>query len=326
MANRNYAENLIGNWETNQYEPQRQVVRDVYRTNWNKLTSDLNTLKDQLNRNFERAKTNYGDTLGQTTNDSFSRMYNVENNLANRGLTGSGLINRYNQSDIAKKGDETNTALSKLLNTNEQGISGLISGVSNYGGKLNSLAGDLADDLGGISDKERANAQQYANLVSSIIESAEDRDLAKYKASMSRKQEETDEETNLILRRLGIMKTLEDDTLSDNEKLLSLVNDYDMKADDAVSAMNSVRYTNTKNKLDDAKQRLNKLTMNSLEYVNPNNRLNNIPGVSSVRKGASYVYDLFRDAQQNRVNSLNDELSNYTYKDLAELINNYKYR
>ena len=66
--------------------------------------------------------------------------------------------------------------------------------------------------------------------------------------------------------------------------------------------------------------------MNSLEYVNPNNRLNTIPGVSSVRKGASYVYDLFRDAQQNRVNSLNDELSNYTYKDLAELINNYKYR
>ena len=117
MANRNYAENLIGNWETNQYEPQRQVVRDVYRTNWNKLTSDLNTLKDQLNRNFERAKITYGDTLGQTTNDSFSRMYNVENNLANRGLTGSGLINRYNQSDIAKKGDETNTALSKLLNT-----------------------------------------------------------------------------------------------------------------------------------------------------------------------------------------------------------------
>lgn len=326
MANRNYAENLIGNWETNQYEPQRQVVRDVYGTNWNKLTSDLNTLKDQLNRNFERAKITYGDTLGQTTNDSFSRMYNVENNLANRGLTGSGLINRYNQSDIAKKGDETNTALSKLLNTNEQGISGLISGVSNYGGKLNSLAGDLADDLGGISDKERANAQQYANLVSSIIESAEDRDLAKYKASMSRKQEETDEEANLILRRLGIMKTLEDGTLSDDEKLLSLVNDYDMKADDAVSAMNSVRYTNTKNKLDDAKQRLNKLTMNSLEYVNPNNRLNNIPGVSSVRKGASYVYDLFRDAQQNRVNSLNDELSNYTYKDLAELINNYKYR
>ena len=326
MANRNYAENLIGNWETNQYEPQRQVVRDVYRTNWNKLTSDLNTLKDQLNRNFERAKTTYGDTLGQTTNDSFSRMYNVENNLANRGLTGSGLINRYNQSDIAKKGDETNTALSKLLDTNEQGISGLISGVSNYGGKLNSLAGDLADDLGGISDKERANAQQYANLVSSIIESAEDRDLAKYKSSMSRKQEETDEETNLILRRLGIMKTLGDDTLSDNEKLLSLVNDYDMKADDAVSAMNSVRYTNTKDKLDAAKQRLNKLTMNSLEYVNPNNRLNNIPGVSSIRKGASYVYDLFRDAQQNRVNSLNDELSNYTYKDLAELINNYKYR
>ena len=131
---------------------------------------------------------------------------------------------------------------------------------------------------------------------------------------MSRKQEETDEETNLILRRLGIMKTLEDGTLSDDEKLLSLVNDYDMKADDAVSAMNSVRYTNTKNKLDDAKQRLNKLTMNSLEYVNPNNRLNNIPGVSSVRKGASYVYDLFRDAQQNRVNSLNDELSNYTYR------------
>ncbi len=326
MANRNYAENLIGNWETNQYEPQRQVVRDVYGTNWNKLTSDLNTLKDQLNRNFERAKVTYGDTLGQTTNDSFSRMYNVENNLANRGLTGSGLINRYNQSDIAKKGDETNTALSQLLNTNEQGISSLISGVSNYGGKLNSLAGNLADDLGGISDKERANAQQYANLISSITESAEDRALAKYKASMNRKKEETDEETNLILRRLGIMQTLGDDTLSDDEKLSSLVNDYDMKADDAVSAMNSVRYTNTKDKLDTAKQRLNKLTMNSLEYVNPNNRLNNIPGVSSIRKGASYVYDLFRDAQQNKVNSLNDELSNYTYKDLAELINNYKYR
>lgn len=326
MANRNYAENLIGNWETNQYESQRQVVRDVYGTNWNKLTSDLNTLKDQLNRNFERAKITYGGTLGQTTNDSFSRMYNVENNLANRGLTGSGLINRYNQSDIATKGDETNTALSQLLNTNEQGISSLISGVSNYGGKLNSLAGDLADDLGGISDKERANAQQYANLISSITESVEDRALAKYKASMDRKKEEADEETNLILRRLGIMQTLGDDTLSDDEKLSSLVNDYDMKADDAVSAMNSVRYTNTKDKLDTAKQRLNQLTMNSLEYVNPSNPLNNIPGVGNIRKGASYIYDLFREAQQDKVNSLNNELSNYTYKDLAELINNYKYR
>ena len=96
---------------------------------------------------------------------------------------------------------------------------------------------------------------------------------------------------------------------------------YDMPLQDADAAISAQNYTNTRNKLNKAERSLNKLNSNALEYVNPNNVLNNLSLIRPIRTGAKNINDLFRKNAQNKVDKLNDELSNYTYEDLWKILN-----
>ena len=316
-----YAENLIGNWEKDIYEPQKQVTKDIYQTNWNKLTNDYNTVRDKLARNFNLARQEYANTLNDVQNSSFNRMNNANIDLANRGLSGSGMLNLITQADTQTKGEDVDKALASLLNTNNASLSGLAEGVMNLGSKQSELASDLGGDIGKLTDADAANMQQYGGLLGNIGENAAGRAASKSGSGGSGRVKKAEEEQNELYRRLGIIQTLNDDSLSEQEKRIALTSMYDMPLQDADDAISAQNYTNTRNKLNKAERSLNKLNSNALEYANPNNPLNNIGVVRTIRKGASGINDLLRKNAQNKVNKLNDELSNYTYEDLWKILN-----
>lgn len=315
-----YAENLIGNWEKDIYEPQKQVTKDIYQTNWNKLTNDYNTVRDKLARNFNLARQEYANTLNDVQNSSFNRMNNANIDLANRGLSGSGMLNLITQADTQTKGEDVDKALASLLNTNNASLSGLAEGVMNLGSKQSELASDLGGDIGKLTDADAANMQQYGGLLGSIGESTAGRASSRSGGGSSRLKK-AEEEQNELYRRLGIIQTLSDDSLSEQEKRIALTSMYDMPIQDANDAISAQNYTNTRNKLNKAESSLNKLNSNALEYANPNNVLNNIGVVRTIRKSASGINDLLRKNAQNKVDKLNNELSNYTYEDLWKILN-----
>ena len=315
-----YAENLIGNWEKDIYEPQKQVTKDIYQTNWNKLTNDYNTVRDKLNRNFQLAREQYANTLNDVQNSSFNRMNNANIDLANRGLSSSGMLDLVSQADTQSKGEDVDKALASLLDTNNATLTGLTEGVIDLGSKQSGLAGDLGTDIGKLTDADAANMQQYGGLLGSIGESAAGRASSRSGGGSSRLKK-AEEEQNELYRRMGIVDTLNDDTLSEQEKRIILTSNYDMPIQDANDAISAQNYTNTKTKLDEANRNLNRLNSNALEYANPNNPLNNIGVVRTIRKGASGINDLLRKNAQNKIDKLNDELSNYTYEDLWNILN-----
>ena len=312
-----YAENLIGNWEKDIYEPQKQVTRDIYQTNWNKLTNDYNTVKDKLARNFELARNEYANTLNDVQNSSFNRMNNANIDLASRGLSGSGILNLITQADTQTKGEEIDKALSSLLNTNNASLSGLAEGVMDLGSGQTSLAGDLGSDLGKLTDADAANMQQYGGLLGNLGESAAGR--AASKSGGSGRLKKAEEEQKELYRRLGIIQTLNNEDLSEQEKRVILSGSYDMPIKDADAALSAINYTNTNSKLNKAKGKYNKYVQNKMEYSNPNNILN--INFKVIRNMARLINEGLLNSTRNRVNDLQDELSNYTYEDLWNILN-----
>lgn len=312
-----YAENLIGNWEKDIYEPQKQVTRDIYQTNWNKLTNDYNTVKDKLARNFELARNEYANTLNDVQNSSFNRMNNANIDLASRGLSGSGMLNLITQADTEKKGEEIDKALSSLLNTNNASLSGLAEGVMDLGSGQNSLASDLGSDLGKLTDADAANMQKYGGLLGGLGESAAGR--ASSRSGGSGRLQKAEEEQNELYRRLGIIQTLNDENLSEQEKRVILTGELDMPINDVNDALSSIKYRTTSDKLNKVKNRLNEYLINDVEYNNPNNILNN--NYNIIRNTAKLINRGLLNSTRNKVNDLQDELSNYTYEDLWNILN-----
>lgn len=248
-----YAENLIGNWERDIYAPQAQVRKDVYQTNWNALTNNYNTLKDKLARNFELAQEEYANTLNNTQNTSFNRMNAANIDLANRGLSSSGVTNRIEQADTQLKGQEVDKALASLLATNNASVEGMYQGLNALGQGQSNLAADVAGDLGKLTDAEAANAQQYANLLGGIGEGAAQRAAARAASGGGSKKQE--EEIDAIERRLAAYYVLNDNTLSDDDKRDQLVS-IGIPVGDALNAISSVNYTKYQ---DETAKRRNKL-------------------------------------------------------------------
>lgn len=314
-----YAENLIGNWEKDIYEPQKQVTKDIYQTNWNKLTNDYNTVRDKLARNFNLARQEYANTLNDVQNSSFNRMNNANIDLANRGLSGSGMLNLITQADTQAKGEDVDKALASLLNTNNASLSGLAEGVMNLGSKQSELASDLGGDIGKLTDADAANMQQYGGLLGSIGENAAGR--ASSSSSGSARVQKAEEEQNELYRRLGIIQTLSDDSLSEQEKRVTLTSVYDMPLQDANDAISSLNYQKTNEKLSKVSKNLNKYIQNDLEYENTGNPLNNFIGIKPIRIVARDINNkLLRGAAKNK-SKLENELSNYTYEDLWNILN-----
>lgn len=316
MANyKNYAENLIGNWEKDIYEPQKDITKAIYQTNWNKLTNDYNTVKEKLDRNFKLAREEYANTLNDVQNSSFNRINNANIDLANRGLSNSGMMDLITQADTQSKGEDVDKALASLLNTNNASLSGLAEGIIDLGSGQNSLAGDLSGDIGKLTDADAANMQQYGGLLGSLGENAAGRAASRASSGGSRKSKK-EEEQNDIYRRMGIIDTLNDTTLSDVEKKQILSINYDVSSSDADDMLNSYKYKaivpkleSRNNDLAEIIKRVNNLNayvspIPEFDYIQRNNRLN------------SQLNNTQKD-----VDALNKELSKYTYYDLWDILN-----
>ena len=283
MANyKNYAENLIGNWERDIYAPQAQVAKDVYQTNWNALTNNYNTLKDKLARNFDLAQKEYANTLNDVQNTSFNRMNAANIDLANRGLSGSGVLNRVEQADTQMKGQDVDKALADLLATNNASIEGSYQGLNALGQGQSSLASELAGDLGKLTDAEAGNNQQYAGLLAGIGEGAAQRDAARAGSGSSKRAKELEAEADEIKRRMLIADTLASTDLTDEEKA-SYLNIYlDVPAQTAIDTVTA--YKNNK-LIDETMPKIEKL-QNKLD--NPSKFWTN---VNTLGKGMNTVAD-----------------------------------
>ena len=341
-----YAENLVGNWEKDIYAPQRQVTQDIYQTNWNKLSNDFQDLKDKLARNFDNARLEYSNALNNVQDSSFNRMNNANIDLANRGLSSSGMLDKITQADTQVKGQEVDKALASLLGTNSAAIEGLSQGVSKYAQKQTGLAGDLAKDLGELTGADAANIQQYGGLIAGIGESAAKRAASRAASGgasgLSKKQQKAQDELDEYYRKMAIYETLNDDTLSDAEKRKTLVNELNVSVGDAEKAISSTNYTNTQKKIQEREMSLNKLD-NTISKLN-RNRAENAANLNKAIQNNAIMRAIFgsdfdvanndltnlldtirptsvaRDINTSQIDKLNKKLNDYTYTDLYDLL------
>lgn len=317
-----YAEDLIGNWETGQYAPQKSVTQDVYQTNWNKLSNDFNTLKDKLARNFNNAQMEYTNTLNDIQNQSFNRMRNADIDLASRGLSNSGVGNLVTQADTQSKGADVESALSSLLDTNSASIEGLTQGVTNLGQQQSSLAGKLAGDLGNITDQEAANAQQYANLVAGIGEGAAQRAASRAGSGRSKKSQE-EELNDEIKRRLLIADTIASKDLSDDEKQKYLYEYLDVPSDVAASVVkgynDNIALQNTRKQLQNYNKTRATLNKASDTWSKVANYL---PGLGT--KATAKLFNIPNAinywGEQFTGRPLQNRLNNLSYTDIYDLL------
>lgn len=353
MANyKKYAENLIGNWEKDIYAPQQKIAQEVYQTNWDKLTNDLNVLKDQLARNFENAKMDYSNALSDIQDASFNRMNAAYNDLAARGLSASGKVNDLIRADTSLKGQEADKALSDLMGATKTNISDLTEGVNKYGESQTSLATDLAKDLGKLTDADAANNQQYANLVGGIAENAAQRAANNAISRMSRA---SDNDKDELTRRMAIADLLRSADYTDDEKISMMVIYGDVPVEQAKSAVSAYNYDIADAKVQKTQGLLDNLVnKNGLDarFYTPEgvsainnvaNRLSNdelITLISNNKKGISPVnYDealyldyinneakgnVFKNLKAtNYVNAINRQTQNrnkYTYGDIYNIL------
>lgn len=318
MANyKNYAENLIGNWEKDIYEPQKQVTKDIYQTNWNKLTNDYNTVKEKLARNFKLAREEYANTLNDVQNSSFNRMSNANIDLANRGLSNSGMMNLITQADTQSKGEDVDKALASLLNTNNASLSGLAEGVIDLGSGQNSLAGDLSGDVGKLTDADAANMQQYGGLLGSLGENAAGRASSRAKSGKSKDEKEDDE----FYRILGIITTLNNDELSDDDKKYVLKTQYDV---DINTGSKAVKGYNNNKILNETNNRISKLTNSVNKLTNAGNDYSRF--FSGNNGSHSFLAELFNVPralsmwQNKSLQKQKDKANGLTYSDLNEIL------
>ena len=339
---RNYAENLIGNWNTDQYAPQRDVIKSTYNTNWDKLQNDFTIYMDRLNRNLDRARTNYHDTLANAAENSYARTNAALQDLSNKGLIGSGLAEKYAASDNANRGKEINAALEKIINTRTGYEGSLVDAVGSMAEKENKLNQNLAKGLGDLTGAEQGNAQNYANLVAGLAGSAETRELNNALVSArialsgsgnaTAKKEEEDE------RRLLILDTLSNSDMTDNEKVRNLTTYLDVPVDKAEAA---VKAYSDNQAIEKAQQDLNKYTdkLNGLTAFTPFNQIkwSDVLGTSGSTtgllhnalgyglteladrgNGTIYLTDLL---YRNKIKNAEDKLNELTYTDLYNLLN-----
>ena len=234
---RNYAEGLVGPLDRSHYETQRQVALQTNDTNWQNLQNQYKNLTDQLKRKQERANIDYANGLVQVAENSLDRMSGANANMANRGLTSSGLNNLVDQADTAAKGEEILNLLGSAGDIAVKTAGQLASSNETFTNKASELAGDLAGALGDINAGDIAAQMNYNQGLADIGEAMEAREFnnemeaaqralnAANSGSGSSKEEDALEE---IYKLRAIAEVLADDTLTKDQKTSTLRILYDI--------------------------------------------------------------------------------------------------
>ena len=236
MANkgREYAEGLVGALDRSAYNQQRQVAQNVYNTNWQNVQNQYKNLQDKLKLQQQRANAEYAEGLVNVAENSFNRERQGSGNLANRGLSASGLTNILNQADTAQKGEEIQNLLKRSGGVSLDTADKLSQATTKFASEGTGLMGKLADSLGDIGDAETALQNRYNQTLAGIAGAMDEREAnnelqamqralsrASSRASGSGKSKELSKlESQLadFQKRVTINEILSNDELTDNQK------------------------------------------------------------------------------------------------------------
>ena len=233
-------------------------------------------------------------------------MSNANIDLANRGLSNSGMMDLITQADTQSKGEDVDKALASLLNTNNASLSGLAEGVIDLGSGQNSLAGDLSGDIGKLTDADAANMQQYGGLLGNLGENAAGRAASRAKSGKSKDEKEDDE----FYRILGIITTLNNNELSDDDKKYVLKTQYDVDVNTgskAIKGYNDNNLINTTN--DRIKKMQNSLSSWASATLDPN-----------LPPWVRFISNIGLGAKRNKIEEQKNKINGLTYSDLNEIL------
>ena len=179
MANKGriYAEGLVGDLDRSAYNQQRDVAQNVYNTNWQNVQNQYRNLQDKLKLQQQRANAEYAEGLINVAENAFNRERTGSGNLANRGLSASGLTNILNQADTAQKGEEISKLLKKSGGTSLETADKLGQATTKFADEGTGLMGKLANTLGDIGDAETAMQNRYNQTLASIAGAMDEREM-----------------------------------------------------------------------------------------------------------------------------------------------------
>ena len=307
---RKYSQTLVGNWEDDPYNGLRTTLENSYQTNWEQLENDFKNLKDKIARNDELARIDYNRDLVNTTKNSYNRASNYYENLANRGLSSSGMITKLIKADTEAKGSEVGDALGDLLATSGQNVEGLGEGGKKLLSNQRNLNTQIASDLGNITSQEFADKERYASAMSQINES---RAAREHLQNMDRMYQ---------IRTINDILFNSDTT--DDEKVRDLILDAGVTGDQAYAILSAYNFNKTNDKIDKQKIKVQKSEDNYNKYNDKDLYINKIVGDAKVM---NFIRNIGREVnKQSYINSLNDleklksELSKYSYQDLKDIL------
>ena len=355
MANkgREYAENLVGALDRSAYGQQRDVAQNVYNTNWQNVQNQYKNLQDKLKLQQQRANRDFAEGLVDVAESSFNRQRVGSGNLANRGLSASGLTNILNQADTAQKGEDIAKLLKSSGNVSVETADKLGQATAKFSQESNNLMGKLANTLADVGDAETAAQNRYNQTLAGIAGAMDQREAnnalqaAQRAASRGsgggKSKALTDAENELeeFYKRATINEILSSPDMDDRQKqnYLGIIFGID-NAGKAVTAYNNnlnaaENYNKKLQSLQDAANaeiRNNQLAINNYNRTLNNNRvaetlskgqtqrLNN--DAFSKRTPLRYIEDLeyptanYRD--QIALNNFRNQ--GITYEDLAALL------
>ena len=245
MANksREYAENLVGALDRSAYGQQRDVAQNAYNTNWENVQNQYRNLQDKLKLQQQKANREFAEGLVDVAENSFNRQRTGSGNLANRGLSASGLTNILSQADTAQKGED----ISRLLKTAGDISAGTADKLSQanakYAQESTNLMGKLADTLADIGDAETAAQNRYNQTLAGIAESKDKRDAAAALQAAQRSASgsgSAENELEEFYKRATINEILASPDMSDDQKANYLKIIFGMdNANQAVMAYNN---------------------------------------------------------------------------------------
>ena len=334
-----YADNLVGSLDRSGYQKQRDAISQAYNTNWQNIQNQYKSLTDKIKRQQEQANENFANGLVQVASNSFDRMNQSNQDLANKGLTLSGIGNLMTQSDTQMKGDEIGKLLKSVGATMSEGAEQLKDANQKIASQENELNKGYGSSLGNVGDRETAAQNAFNNALADIAEAMEARqdnnDLAAKQRAASRSggsgTNKEEDGLNEFYKKLAITEILSSEDMTDRQKSNSLAILFGTKnSDKVVDAFNkNSTATDTRNaKIKELQNQANEIQkdyiLNNRE-VNPYmNRMlsygDKLNG-NNINNTLSYAPRQFigyaNSAQEELNNLLNTGL---TYEDLAKML------
>lgn len=307
---REYAENLVGALDRSAYNQQREVAQNTYNTNWQNVQNQYKNLQDKLRLQQQRANRDFAEGLIDVAENSFDRQRIGSGNLANRGLSASGLTNILNQADTAQKGEDIEKLLKSAGDVSLGTADKLSQATTKFAQEGSGLLGKLADTLADVGDAETAAQNRYNQVLAGIAGAMDEREAnnalqaaqraaSRGSGGKSRAQKNAENELEEFYKRATINEVLSSPDMTDGQKANYLGIIFGI--DNASNAVNA--YNNNVNASSNYNKRLAELQKAAEEEIRNNtNAVQNYQRNQQNRILADYFNRNNRPTSSSRVN------------------------